>query len=207
MTTCESRPRLYLLYGFTPDHRPAGDASGWFLGARWSGGSCHRDHVRGGRRGRSVGGGILKDVPLTRAVERGTEDLHNGGTHLLDLVVAVDHLARGLRHDFTVWDALDEALRWWLTEHMSPAGGAVEEPATLDGDSLGSHMSQALELVGSNPHFTLADVLQQAVRHWTTTMADRLNGGYHWPHPSSRRDFPPPQVTSWPRPRPNLTST
>lgn len=46
----------------------------------------------------------------------GTEDLHAGGTHILDLVAAVDHLARGLRHDFTVWDALDEALHRWLND-------------------------------------------------------------------------------------------
>jgi hypothetical protein len=125
-----------------------------------------------------------------------TEDLHNGGTHLLDLVAAVDHLARGLRHDFTIWDALDEALHRWLSEQASHASGAIDELASVvDEDPLRVHMVQILELLAREPDTTLADVLQEAIRHWTTTIADRLNGGYHWPHPPSRRDFPPPQVT------------
>jgi hypothetical protein len=130
------------------------------------------------------------------AAPEGREDLHDGGTHLLDLVAAVDHLARGLRHDFTPWDALDEALHWWLNEQASHPGGAVDEPdiATHDEDPLCAHMAQALELVASNPDATLADVLQQAIRHWATTMAERFNNGYHWPHPAPRRGFPPAAV-------------
>jgi len=123
----------------------------------------------------------------------GHEDLGDGGTHLLDLVAAVDHLARGLRHDFTPWDALDEALHWWVNEHARHPGGPDDEPdtATDDGDPLHAHMAQALELVASDPDVTLADVIQQAIRHWTTPMAERFNNGYHWPHPAPRRGFPP----------------
>ena len=36
----------------------------------------------------------------------GSEPLDEGGTWLLDLVSAVDHLRRGYRPGFTVWEAL-----------------------------------------------------------------------------------------------------
>jgi hypothetical protein len=123
------------------------------------------------------------------------EDLHDGGTHVLDVVAAVDHLARGLRHDFTVWDALDEALDWWLLEQASDADGAVEDPTTAtganDADPLRTHMAQVIDLVGHDADTTFAEALQQAIRRWATTMAERFNGGYHWPHPTPRRGFPP----------------
>ena len=122
------------------------------------------------------------------------EDPHDGGTHLLDVVAAVDHLARGLRHDFTVWDALDEALDWWLLEQASHTDGAIEDPATAtatnDEDPLRTHMAQVIDLV-RHDDTTFAEVLQQAIRRWATTMAERFNGGYHWPHPTPRRGFPP----------------
>lgn len=124
----------------------------------------------------------------------GTEDPHDGGTHLLDVVAAVDHLARGLRHDFTVWDALDEALGWWLIEQASHTGGAIEDPDPAGEDPLNAHMTQVLDLVAHEPDTTVAEVFQQAIRRWATTMAERFNGGYHWPHPAPRREFPPPAI-------------
>ena len=44
------------------------------------------------------------------------EPLAEGGTWLLDLVAAVDHLRRGHRPGLTVWDALEEALRWTTSD-------------------------------------------------------------------------------------------
>ena len=44
------------------------------------------------------------------------EDLTEGGSWLLELVAAVDFLGRGDRHGLTVWDALEEAMRWWSAE-------------------------------------------------------------------------------------------
>jgi len=34
--------------------------------------------------------------------------------------------------------------------------------------------------------------LQAAIRRWVLAAADRYNDGHHWPHPTSRRAFPPP---------------
>ena len=44
------------------------------------------------------------------AIDQDAESLDEGGTWLLDLVSAVDHLRRGYRPGFTVWDALAEAI-------------------------------------------------------------------------------------------------
>ncbi len=122
-----------------------------------------------------------------------TEDLNDGGTHLLDLVAATDHLARGLRHDFTVWDALEEALRWWLADKAALDTGAPDGDlySPRDGsDPLGDHLRRIVE--SRDATVTAAEILQQAVRRWATETANRYNAGHHWPHPTARRSFPPP---------------
>ena len=106
----------------------------------------------------------------------GPEPLDEGGTWLLDLVSAVDHLRRGYRPGFTVWDALDEAIDCGAAttaEHGSP---------TRDPD--GAPMSRPAD----------HDAMQRAVRVWVLVMADRYNAGCYWPHPTPRRSYPPPQV-------------
>jgi hypothetical protein len=106
------------------------------------------------------------------------EALDEGGTWLLDLVSAVDHLRRGYRPGFTVWDAFDEARRWASTGVDADEGRSSGVPVT--------------SLVASEPDKHGA--LQGAVRVWVLVMAERYNGGCHWPHPSPRRGFPPPRL-------------
>lgn len=103
-----------------------------------------------------------------------SEPLDEGGTWLLDLVSAVDHLRRGYRAGFTVWDALAEAIEWaatTTTEHGS-------RPDDFDG------------VLTARP--ADHEALQRAVRVWVLVMADRYNSGHHWPLPKWRRPFPPP---------------
>ncbi len=95
------------------------------------------------------------------------EPLDEGGTWLLDLVSAVDHLRRGYRPGLTVWDALVEA----RSDEIRSGGDVDELPAERQ---------------------------QRAVRRWVLTMADRYNAGHHWPHPTSRRAFPPTLTSSEP---------
>src|SRR5688572_19834970 len=52
------------------------------------------------------------------------EPLTEGGPLLLDVVSVVDHMRRGVRPGFTVWIAIEEALRWWIDEHHASAEGA-----------------------------------------------------------------------------------
>lgn len=101
------------------------------------------------------------------------EDLAEGGTWLLDLVAAVDHLRRGHRPSLTVWGAFAEALDAYVAD-----------------DTLGSQLQRLAE--HSDIH--TATRVQAALRHWVTTMADRYNDGRHWPHPAPRRGFPPPAI-------------
>lgn len=110
------------------------------------------------------------------------EALVEGGTWLLDLVAAVDHLRRGHRPGLTVWDALEEALRWSTTAHDESVWDAP--------DPLASTLRRSLEQAAG----PAAVILQTAVRRWVTVMADRYNDGHHWPHPAPRRGFPPPSI-------------
>ncbi len=105
------------------------------------------------------------------------EPTEEGGTWLLDLVAAVDHLRRGLRPGLTVWDAIGEALR-------------TEEPDWDDPDPLRSALT-ALVNWAAGP---LDVEIQAAVRRWVLAAADRYNNGQHWPHPAPRRGFPPPTL-------------
>ena len=109
-----------------------------------------------------------------------TDEPAEGGTWLLDLVAAVDHLRRGIRPDITVWDALDEALRWLLTE-TDASPDTPDEIAVAIVDAVATNTDSMI-------------TIQTAIRRWVVAMADRYNEGHHWPHPAPRRDFPPPLV-------------
>lgn len=113
------------------------------------------------------------------------DDLAEGGTWLLDLVAAVDHLRRGYRPNLTVWDALGEA----LDQHLNGEQDR-RQPPTAERDPLRAALAQ---LVFGGDDATAAQ-LQAATRRWATTMADRYNEGHHWPHPHPRRGFPPPTL-------------
>lgn len=56
-------------------------------------------------------------------------------------------------------------------------------------------LADALRLLTATPPGA-AEAFQGALRRWVATMADRYNGGYHWPHPIPRRAFPSPLLDS-----------
>jgi hypothetical protein len=105
------------------------------------------------------------------------EPLAEGGTWLLDVVAAVDHLRRGARPGLTVWDAVAEALSWT----------GFDEGTDGDDDPLASALARLLR----HSQGAVAAHLQIALRGWVGVMADRYNDGHHWPHPIQRRLFPP----------------
>ena len=107
----------------------------------------------------------------------GPEPLDEGGNWLLDLISAVDHLRRGYRPGFTVWDALAEAIDW--------AAPTTAEDGSRPRDFGGILMARPAD----------HEALQRAVRVWVLVMADRYNSGYNWPHPTARREFPPTRPT------------
>ena len=118
--------------------------------------------------------------------DQAVESLGAGGTWLLDLVAAVDHLRRGIRPGITVWDAIEEALRWHASS--SSTHGPFEQRWD-DPDPLRGTLARFLD------HAEPASVEAQiAVRRWVLAMAARYNDGQHWPHPVPRRSFPPPRL-------------
>ncbi len=116
----------------------------------------------------------MNDLFAPDADTHGSEPLDEGGTWLLDLVSAVDHLRRGYRPGFTVWDALAEAIEW--------AAPTTAEDGPRPRDLTGVLAAQSAD----------HGALQRAVRVWVLVVADRYNAGHHWPQPESRRLFPPP---------------
>lgn len=116
-------------------------------------------------------------TPNPFASEEAVESAADGGTWLLDLVAAVDHLRRGLRPGLTVWDALEEAIR-------------TSDPVWDDPDPLRSTLADFLAQTSG-----AADLeLQGAVRRWVLAAGVLYNDGHHWPHPLPRRGFPPPSM-------------
>lgn len=110
-----------------------------------------------------------------------TEPLGEGGTWLLDLVAAVDHLGRGARPQLTVWDAIGEAAAW------ARSGIDHDMESTSFDDAVQALLNQSVE--------SGAAAFQAAIRRWVLAMAIRYNDSYHWPHPTPRRAFPPGTVT------------
>jgi hypothetical protein len=116
----------------------------------------------------------MNDLFTPDSNTNGPEPLEEGGSWLLDLVSAVDHLCRGFRPGLTVWDALAEAIEW-------------AAPTTAEDGQRPSDFGRAL-MARPADH----GALQRAVRVWVLVMADRYNSGHHWPHPAPRLAFPPP---------------
>lgn len=116
----------------------------------------------------------MNDLFRPDADTNGPEPLDEGGTWLLDLVSAVDHLRRGYRPGFTVWDALAEAVD-------------CAAPTTADDGPRPKDFGGVLTACPAGH-----EAVQRAVRVWVLAMADRYNAGHHWPQPESRRLFPPP---------------
>lgn len=108
----------------------------------------------------------MNDLFAPDSDTHGSEPLDEGGTWLLDLVSAVDHLRRGYRPGFTVWDALAEAIEWPNVVEITGPASAAAVPSLNEG-------------------------MHRAVRNWVCAMAERYNAGHHWPHPQCRRTFPP----------------
>lgn len=112
------------------------------------------------------------------------EDLDAGGEWLAELVAAVDFLRRGDRFGLTVWDALEEAIRWWASERASAIVGVADpEQADLrwnDPDPLRRSLTALLTASELDPATPVDIALQQAVRRWVATMAERHNDSCPW---------------------------
>lgn len=103
----------------------------------------------------------------------------------LEVVAAVDYLSRGHRPGFGVWDAVEEALRWY-TAHLvagdddALAASAAAELPWDDPDPLRT----ALELLvlhcppAAEAEGTSSDAMHAALSDWLHEMAYEYNDGH-----------------------------
>jgi hypothetical protein len=116
----------------------------------------------------------------------------------LEVVGAVDYLSVTHRFGLTVWDALEEAIRWWLTDRVDHG----IEPAALpwdDPDPLRSTMERltgTVAAVGMLDGAALPDVLTDALAAWLLRMAARFNDGHRFAHPAPTHGWPSPLAES-----------
>jgi hypothetical protein len=125
----------------------------------------------------------------------GIDVIADHGGVWLDVVSAVDYLTTTRRPGLTVWDALDEAMRWWAEERVEPRDG-FPPPAPFqlpwdDPDPLRSTIERLLSAVApaeTPDGHPLADALSAALGVWVAAMADEFNDGHCFAHPQPRRD-------------------
>ncbi len=113
----------------------------------------------------------------------------------LDVVSAVDYLSQGHRPGLTVYDALEEALRWHIGALVA---GYDEYPAVVERGDLPWDDPDALrtaleQLALHNPpaddrQSTSAYAFHSALAHWVRQMADQYNDGHGWVCPVPGRE-------------------
>lgn len=107
-------------------------------------------------------------------LEPPAEPLENGGILLMQLAAAVDYLRRGVRPGFTVWDAIEEAMRW----HTGI------EPDWESRDPLARSLTKAL----ADHRSGAAETFSMALRHWLSAAAEAFNDSLPWSAPSGQRE-------------------
>ena len=115
----------------------------------------------------------------------------------LDVVAAVEYLGRGPRWGLTVWDAVEEAVRWWMLGFIDRSTGPLDPARSRAPDddpdpirtAIGMTLAE-LPSAGIRDGWALADALQLALGDWVRAMAELYNDGRHWPAPTSTRTLP-----------------
>lgn len=121
----------------------------------------------------------------------------------LEVVAAVDYLSRGHRPGFTVWDAVEEALRWY-TAHLvagdddALAALAAAELPWDDPDPLRTALER---LVAHQPPTddgggTSSEAINVALAGWLCAMAHDYNDGHRFAMPDQMHVIPSPIETS-----------
>ena len=136
-----------------------------------------------------------------------TPGADTGGV-LLDLVAAVDYLSVTHRLGLTVWEALEEALRWWTAAQVTlpgelPEREFVELAWDDDPDPLRTTLGRLLAVTNgaADPGgLELGGTIAAAVDAWARRMADQYNAGHRFAHPAPRHGWPSPLYDTMPDP-------
>lgn len=119
---------------------------------------------------------------------------------LLDVVAATDYLSSTHRLGLTIWEAVEEALRWWTVDHLTLPGELPNEefselPWDDDPDPLRSVVERLLACTsgaGGPDGLELGVILTAALDSWARRMADQYNDGHRFAHPAPRHSWPSP---------------
>jgi hypothetical protein len=97
-------------------------------------------------------------------------------------LAAVAYLADTTRPGFTIWDALDEAVRGWIAGTLD-LPEPPEAPVWDDPDRLRTSITTLLTVAppaGTPGSVRLGDVLTAALGIWVRRAADRVNDGHRF---------------------------
>ena len=117
----------------------------------------------------------------------------------LEIVGAVDYLSRGHRPDFSVWDAVEEALRWYIAHLVAgdDDGLAAMAAAELPWDDPDPLRTALERLAAHHPpaddgEGTSAEAIDAALTDWLRAMAHDYNDGHRFALPDRIRAIPSP---------------
>lgn len=124
---------------------------------------------------------------MNRALDR---DRPSSSQVWLDVVSAVDYLSKGHRPDLTVYDAMEEALRWHINALVAGHGELVDAVQDRDlpwndPDALRTALEQLTQQHHSpdDEQSTSAIMIHTALVFWVQHMADLYNDGGRWASP------------------------
>jgi hypothetical protein len=113
----------------------------------------------------------------------------------LDVVSAVDYLSKGHRPGLTVYDALEEALRWHGAWPVAFHDGESlpAEVTELPWDDPDPLLTAVQQLVADNPpsaeqDATISTVIHHALASWVRHMSAIFNDDRQWAHPQVARE-------------------
>ena len=105
----------------------------------------------------------------------------------LDVLAAVEYVSDTHQPGLSVWDALEEAIRWWSIDRLAASDGfpdpILSELPWNDPDPLRSSIERLLAAVGpagTTDGRVLSDVLTSALSAWIDLMAERYNDGHRF---------------------------
>jgi hypothetical protein len=114
-----------------------------------------------------------------------------------DVVAAVDYLSATHGLGLTVWQAVEEAIRWWSVDYDAPTDNlpdaAFAELPWDDPDPLRSTLERLLDVVaplGVGDGHDIAAVLSSAFTVWSERMAILYNNRHGFANLSSAGGWP-----------------
>jgi len=122
-----------------------------------------------------------------------TPDADTGGVWL-DVVAATDYLAAIHPLGITIWEAVEEAIRWWTIDHLTlpgelPDGAFSELPRGDDPDPRPTSVERLLASIsraGAPDGLELGVIQTSALDNSVRRMADQYNDGHRFAHPKPR---------------------